>query len=141
MDVFVDSNVILDALTERDNDYASSQRLLYLISLGKIKGYISSNQITDIYCVLRKYVETEEKRREYIKTILSSFTVLPLLSSYFDVALAKTELKDFEDAVLEETARVNVIKFIATKNTKDFKRSRVPAVTPAEILTLIDFDL
>ena len=141
MDVFVDSNVILDALTERDNDYASSQRLLYLISLGKIKGYISSNQITDIYYVLRKYVETEEKRREYIKTILSSFTVLPLLSSYFDVALAKTELKDFEDAVLEETARVNVIKFIATKNTKDFKRSRVPAVTPAEILTLIDFDL
>ena len=46
--VFVDTNVIIDALTLRDYEYKPSKALLYNITEGKVKGYICSKQITDI---------------------------------------------------------------------------------------------
>ena len=45
--VFVDTNVIIDALTLRDYEYKPSKALLYNITEGRIKGYICSKQITD----------------------------------------------------------------------------------------------
>ena len=49
--VFLDTNVIVDALTLRDYDYRPSQKIIRHIVAKNIRGYICSKQITDIYYI------------------------------------------------------------------------------------------
>lgn len=43
-------------------------------------------------------------------------------------------MSDFEDAVLEGLALHNGAECIATRNTKDFLKSRIPAKEPFEVI-------
>lgn len=133
--VFVDTNVIIDAITLRDYDYQPSKALLYCITEGKVKGYICSKQITDIYYIFRKYLQNENDIRESIRKIASFFEMLPLLKG--DVlACLKTEMTDFEDAILCEVAKVNMIPMIVTNNINHFKNCKMIAVTPQQFLDM-----
>ena len=49
-------------------------------------------------------------------------------------------MADFEDAVMSESARRINADCIITRNTKDFLKSKVPAVTPAEFLIKLGED-
>ena len=46
--IFIDTNVIIDALTERDYNYLPSRQIWRNILYGNLKGYICSKQIKDI---------------------------------------------------------------------------------------------
>ena len=135
--VFFDTNVIIDAFSSRDNDYRDSQRLVVKVINKEIDGYISSKQITDIYYVLRKYVPNEEIKRQIIKDIVESFNVLPLLPSDVSISL-KSDIPDFEDAVLEEAVSVNRIPFIVTHNAKHFEKARAMIFSPSDLIKYID---
>lgn len=135
--VFFDTNVIIDAFSSRDNDYRDSQRLVVKVINKEIDGYISSKQITDIYYVLRKYVPNEEIKRQIIKDIVESFNVLPLLPSDVSISL-KSDIPDFEDAVLEEAVSVNCIPFIVTHNAKHFEKARAMVFPPSDLIKYID---
>lgn len=135
--VFFDTNVIIDAFSSRDNDYRDSQRLVVKVINKEIVGYISSKQITDIYYVLRKYVPNEEIKRQIIKDIVESFNVLPLLPSDVSISL-KSDMPDFEDAVLEEAVSVNRIPFIVTHNVKHFEKARAMVFPPSDLIKYID---
>ena len=52
------------------------------------------------------------------------FTILPLIPSYITYCV-NSSINDYEDAILDETAKVNVIPFIVTNNSKDFINSKV----------------
>ncbi len=135
MEVLFDTNVIIDAITERTEEYKYSQKLIGCILNNEIHGYISSKQVTDIYYILRKYFGDKE-RRSILSTILDTFTVLPLLSSFTTYCL-KSEMIDYEDAVLDETASVNVIPYIVTSNTRDFEKSKTAILTPKGLYSLV----
>ncbi len=133
--IFVDTNVIVDALTNRDYDYKPSQYLLRYISTGVIKACISSKQITDIYYILRKYVSDEIKKKEFIDHLFNIFYVLPLLPSYAKKSL-NSPINDYEDAVIEKTAKIHSIKCLVTNNVKDFEKSDLLILTPEQFLTI-----
>lgn len=135
--VLFDTNVIIDAFSSRDYDYRDSQRLVIKAINKEIVGYISAKQITDIYYVLRKYISNEEAKRKIIKDIIDSFNVLPFLPSDVSVAL-KSEISDFEDAVLECAASVYKIPFIVAHNIKHFEKSRVFVFSPGDLIKYID---
>lgn len=135
--VFFDTNVIIDAFSSRDYDYRDSQRLVVKVINKEIDGYISSKQIADIYYVLRKYVPNEEIKRQIIKDIVESFNVLPLLPSDVSISL-KSDIPDFEDAVLEEAVSVNRIPFLVTHNTKHFEKARAMVFSPSDLIKYID---
>jgi predicted nucleic acid-binding protein len=51
----------------------------------------------------------------------------------------KSEFKDFEDAIQYNCAKsINKIDFIVTRDTKDYKTSSLPILTPKEALTVIE---
>ena len=136
--VLIDTNVIIDAISERDCDYAPSKNIIRLIVSKEIKGYISTNQITDIYYVLKKYIPNAEARRRVIGSILNTFEVVPALPSFFKHSLNQSKLDDYEDSIVEEVASVNALSFIITNNTKDYKNSKVIAITPKDYLKLFN---
>ena len=50
----------------------------------------------------------------------------------------KTKFTDFEDSVLYESARHAGAEYIVTRNIKDFKKSKIPAFTPTEFLSMLE---
>lgn len=135
--VFFDTNVIIDAFTMYDYSYIPSRNLLRAVVADEIEGYICVKQITDIYYILRSYVPNKDKRKQIIRDINDLFKLLPLLSS--DIAASiNIENDDYEDAILEEVGRVNVMKYFVTNNTNHFKNSKMCVVTPAELIALVE---
>lgn len=47
---------------------------------------------------------------------------------------AQLGMADFEDAMQVAAARASGARFVGTRNARDFKRSPIPAITPAEAL-------
>jgi hypothetical protein len=71
--------------------------------------------------------------RNLICNLLEISKVGKVSKASFNKAL-ESEIKDFEDAVMESVAIVEAVDFIATRNLKDFKKSRVEAKAPADFL-------
>ena len=46
-------------------------------------------------------------------------------------------MPDFEDAVVASLAEAGHCQYIVSRNTGDFKNSRIPAMTPEELLALL----
>ena len=137
--VFVDTNVVLDALTQRDMNYQSSLSFMRYIISGELKGYMCSKQITDLYYILKKYTLNDLQRRNLIKTVLKTFELLPLLKGDI-LATINTNMKDFEDAILDEVAKVNMIPYFVTNNIDDYKDSKSMVLTPDQFLTLFQLN-
>ncbi|MBQ9449637.1 MAG: PIN domain-containing protein [Acholeplasmatales bacterium] len=138
MKVLFDSNVIIDALSERDdaNKYSS---ILFLEAVDSriIQGYLLSKQITDIYYVLRKYKLDEEIRKDFVNLLLKTFKVIDtkpddLLKSLF---ISGT---DYEDDIIMYAALNSKVDCIVTNDIKDFKNSKVKVLTPEELVNKLD---
>lgn len=137
--VFLDTNVIVDALTLRDHDYRPSQKIIRHIVAKNIRGYICSKQITDIYYVFRKYFKNEDEIRDAVNTIVEFSEVLPFFKGDI-LACLKTEMPDFEDAILYEVAKVNMIPIIITNNINHFKECQTMVLTPQQFLDMFSLE-
>ena len=137
--VFLDTNVIIDALTLRDYDYLPSRQIWRHILYKEIDGFICSKQITDLYYIFKRYYKNEDIARQYIEDIGKSFEVLPFLKGDI-LACLKTEMPDFEDAVLCEVAKVNMIPIIVTNNIDHFKKCKMMALTPKHFLEMFSLE-
>lgn len=133
--VFVDTNVIIDGLILRDYDYQPSRDLIRNIISGKYKGFICAKQITDIYYIFRKYLPSKEKALEYLRRITCFFEILPLLKGDI-LACINRKQKDFEDTVIAEVAKTNMIPILVTNNVKDFEGWPLLIVNPEQFLNI-----
>ena len=137
MKVFFDTNVIIDAITSRDYNYRDSQLLVIKAARKEIIGYISAKQITDIYYILRKYVSDELKRRIVVKQLCDTFEILPLLPADISYCIS-SEISDYEDAIIDEAAKVYCIPYIVTHDIKHFKNASTLVMSPHDLLNFIE---
>lgn len=136
--VLFDTNVIIDAFTERTQNYLISQNLVVKAIDKEIEGFLISKQVTDIYYILRKF-KTEAERRHVLKVISKTFTILPTLAS--DVAYSiNSKMADYEDALIDEIAKVNMLSYIITNNLKDFEKSKTMALSPENFYELLNIN-
>ena len=133
--VFLDTNVIIDGLILRDYSYQPSRDLIRLIITGKFQGYICAKQITDIDYIFRKYVQNKDVTMEYIKRLTKFFNILPLLEGDILSCLNKKQ-KDFEDAILAEVAKVNMVPIFITNNVDDYQGWPLMILTPEQFLKM-----
>lgn len=130
--LFIDSDVCLDVLIDREPFADKSKELFSLIYEEKVEGLISSLSVVNIHYFLRKDVR-EPEAREIIARLKSFVTTLDVTDSIIEQALA-SPIKDFEDAVQFYTALKAGAENLITRNTKDFKKSSIPVYTPEEYL-------
>ncbi len=132
MNVLFDSNVIIDAITQRDESNTRAKDL-YLKAVGKeINGYLVSKQISDIAYVLRKYVE-KDIIRSFCLFLCKAFIILPFTKNDIEGSCL-LKGKDFEDDILIHLAVNNKMDYIATNNINDFSSSTVKAIKPDELI-------
>ncbi|EMJ90244.1 type II toxin-antitoxin system VapC family toxin [Leptospira meyeri] len=132
--VYLDSDVIIDYLYAREPFFQESVQLISLIENKKIKGSISSLIIWNIFYILAKYTN-EKSARELIKEFKTIIEIIPIDERIIDLGL-NSSIKDFEDSIQYFAAKSKKIKYIITRNKKDYPTGEIKPLSPKEFLTI-----
>ena len=134
MKVFVDTNLFIDILLDREPFADTSSTIYTLCENSILDGYIAPITINNIYYICRK-ARRIETIKEFLFDISTLFTVAPLDAETIKKANALA-MNDYEDALQYAMAIQNVSEYFITRNTKDFKRvSHIPVLTPEAFLS------
>lgn len=136
MKVLFDTNIILDVLLDRKQFSEHAAYLMSLVERSEINGFLCATTVTTIHYLLSKYLD-KEKSKESITSLMALFEIASVNRLVIENAL-NSKFTDFEDSVLHESARHAGVEYIITRNIKDFKRSKIPAYTPIEILSMLE---
>lgn len=135
MKVFFDSCILIDVFTNRDKSCECSIKCFELVAKGKIKGYLSSRQLTDIYYSIRKYISDGEIRNQVIKTLCSIFEVVPFSKQNIVNALSDI-YNDFEDGTQDDVAKCYCCDFLLTNDKRGYAKAKSVICSPKELLQL-----
>ena len=137
MNVLIDTNVVIDVLTQREPFYEQSQLVLLASEEKFINGYISATAITDIFYIMNKSKNNKKDARELLKKlVLDTIEVATVDGSIITQAL-DSEWDDFEDCVQYYVGESISADYIVTRNPDDFANERIPVLTPEEFMDII----
>jgi predicted nucleic acid-binding protein len=131
--LFIDSDVILDVLIERE-EYLHAAELMTCLVEKKYEGYTTPVVIANIHYIMSKYASFK-KSIQNIKRLRSFLSILTIDEEIIDSAL-HSEFKDFEDAIQYAASKQNGIDFIITRNKGDYKTSDITVLDAREFLEL-----
>jgi len=127
--VFIETDVIVDFLTDRKPFSLESAKIFSLIDQKKIKGCVSSLSFSNLYYVLRKF-GTHKKVISSLQDLSELVEILKVDSDIVKSALT-SDFKDFEDSIQYFAAQEQKkVDCIITRNIKDYKDSSLPVMTP-----------
>ena len=134
MKVLLDTNVFLDVIEARQGFFDDSSMVVSLAT--EYDGFVAASSVTDIYYLEHRHSHSKEKTKKIIEKLLKVFGIVDITARDCRNAL-RSDIPDFEDAVLVESAIREGIDAIVTRNKKDFKNSPVPVYTPVEFLLML----
>jgi len=136
MKVLFDTCIIVDYLLDRKDFANEAEKVIIPVIEKMFYGYITVKSLMDTHYIIKKYLHNEEKTREIINILLESFILVD--STKKDTINALTSsIKDFEDALMVESAKSIKIDYIVSRNVKDFKNSSIPTITSKQLLSII----
>jgi len=133
--VLIDLDVILDVLQRWQPFYDVSARVLAAVETGQVEGWIAAHSITTLFYLYTKYQSAEQARIK-IGELLSILPVAAVDQTVIEQAL-NLPFRDFEDAVQMTAALHAGAQYLITRNVPDYKGGPIPALDPAELLTLV----
>lgn len=141
MNVFFDTNVLLELLLEREH-FDEAKNVADLVDRGKINGYISGLAFdTIIYvldlCFKKKGMDKESRvliLRRTLNVLLGKFEVVGVSNEILRQAVADSNFDDIEDSCQRQFALYSNCEFIVSFNKKDFAgvKSPLSVMTPNE---------
>ena len=137
MVVLIDTNVILDYMTNREPFAEGSRQILHYCAEKRIAGYIAAHSVTNIFYILRKHYSSPERKRMLID-LCELLEICGIQKTQLTNALANEEFDDFEDCIQMECAKSIHADYIVTRNVKDFATSPIPAIPPEDFLKIIN---
>jgi len=134
--VLIDTNIVMDVLLARRPFVESASRIFSLVEQSKIEASLCATTVTTVDYLLTQSLSRDEARQA-LRGLLDLFKIAPVNRSVIEKAL-RSKIEDFEDAVLEQAACLVGAEAIITRNTKDFGRSSIKALDPAELLSTLE---
>jgi len=128
--VLLDVNVILDVLLDRRPHAESSSAVWSAVEGGRAEGLLSAHSVTTLHYLNAKAVGAR-LARQTTESLLSVFNVAAVDEAVLRAAVA-LGWADFEDAVTAAAARRARCEAIVTRNPRDYQRSPVRVISPAE---------
>ena len=72
--ILIDTNVLLDYILTREPFYEDAKRIISICVDGKVKGCIAAHSISNMFFILRKDFNSDE-RREVLLNLCSIFDI------------------------------------------------------------------
>ena len=136
MRVFLDTNILLDAIVKRNAPHLTENATM-ILSLGEagvIDLYMSVLSVPTIAYVLKNMSATAKKG--IIRDIVSVVDILPSLAGHVDAMLEGSN-DDIEDALQIQSAMEGSCDVVITRNGKDFSTSPIPVLSPEDFLNRV----
>jgi predicted nucleic acid-binding protein len=131
----VDTNVVLDVFLAREPFVKPAVEIFCLAEESRFDAYICATTVTTIDYLLVKSLQ-KTKARDALHRLISLFEIATVNRPVIERALV-SKIQDFEDAVLNEAARLAGADFVITRNTKDFAGSALKICDPKDFLALL----
>ncbi len=133
--VFLDTNIVLDFALNRPEFVKEAESIFTLKDEGKIDIHISALTLANV-----AYFADKHKLDPFVIVgmFVNWINIIDLETTFFKQVIASSFL-DFEDGLQYYSAlNVKEISAIITRNTKDFRSSSIPVLTPAQFLLTIE---
>ncbi len=130
--VFVDTDIVLDLLSNREPFYAHSAHLFSEADKGTMKIYVSALSFSNLNYILSRQYSADQAKKKLLK-FKTLVTVLTVTDKVVELALS-SDFKDFEDGLQYFTAIENNLKILLTRNLKDYKTAEITVMTAEQFL-------
>jgi len=131
--IFLDTDVALDHLADRQPFAEFAHRLFALAETGELTVCVSGLSFSNLYYILRKL-----KGHADALALLGKLKLLVRVSAVSEAEIQSalaSSFKDFEDAMQHFTAKAEGgITAIVTRNKTDYAASEIPVLSPDEFL-------
>jgi predicted nucleic acid-binding protein len=131
--LFLDTNVVIDLLGEREAFYDAIAKIVSLADKGKIQLTVSALTYSTAFYILSRF-ESKDIVKEKIRKFKTIAKTADLTDKIIDKGLS-SKFADFEDALQYFCALKTDCTIIVTRNEKDFKVSEIPVFSPNEYLS------
>ena len=137
MRVLIDTCIVIDALQSRVPFKDNAEKIFLQAANKSFDGFITAKSVTDIYYLTHRITHSDKDTRKILSNIFILFD--PLDTSGLDCRKAiSSEMSDYEDAVMVETALRTEIDCIVTRNIKDYTKASIPVYQPGDFLKLLE---
>ena len=131
--LFLDTNIVVDLLGEREPYYESAAKIATLADKGSVQIIVSALTYSTTYYLLTRY-----EKGEIVREKIRKFKIIAETSDLTDKIIDKglsSKFSDFEDSLQYYCALKAECNMVITRNGKDFKESEIPVLTPNEYLS------
>lgn len=127
----------MDFLQSREPFAENAKKIMQASAMEMFDGFITAKSATDIYYLTHRCTHSDKESRNKLSKLL---TIVNMLDSKADDVFSAipSEVSDFEDAVMIETAARSQMDCIVTRNKKDYAKSSVTVYTPEQFIELIE---
>jgi len=130
--ILLDTDVLIDVALDRAPHADASAGLVELLERRSRMAFVSWHTLSNLYYLTRP-LRGPEAATAFLERLTRFALVAPGDTEAFRFA-ASLEMPDLEDAMQVAAAWSCGARFIATRNTRDFRKSPIPARTPAQLL-------
>lgn len=134
MKVFVDTNILVDLVCNRQSFAEDAKRLFAHACVGDIEIQVSALSYINAVYIGHKYGHQEVK--DYLQKLSAYIQVVDLYGKVV-VDVLSSGWKDYEDAVQNQSAVLAGADCIITRNKKDFMDSSLPIYSIAEFFDAV----
>jgi len=125
--LFVDTDVVLDLLAQREPFYPAAAQLFSQAESDKITLCVSSLTFSNLFYILRKQLSAS-RTLEVLRTFKQLVTVVTVDDATVEQAL-QAEFTDFEDALQYFSALSAECTVLITRNVRHYRKARIKVVT------------
>lgn len=136
MRALIDTCIVIDALQSREPFCKEAQEIFLAVANKQFKGFLTAKSVTDIYYLTHRHTHSDKETRIVLSKLFSLFELLDTAGMDCCKAIS-SDISDYEDAVMVESALRANMDCIVTRNIKDYTKSSVPIYAPADFLQRI----
>ena len=136
MKALLDTNIIIDALQDRQPWAEAAKELFREAARNHYTGCLTAKTGADIHYLTRRCTHSEKAARDVMGKLFALFDLLDTTAEDCRRALV-SDTADYEDAIMIETAMRTGMDCIVTRNLRDFSHSRVRVLEPEAFLTAL----
>ena len=127
--IFVDTNILLDVLLEREGYYYDALKIWANAENGNVEACIAAISLNNIHYVMRK-LKSETTATIAVKILLRIFKVVPVDADILGLAVDFHD-KDFEDDIQLQCALKAKCSQLFTRNPNHYDHSAIAVVPPS----------
>lgn len=132
--IFLDSDIILDALLAREPFHKAAISLIDMAHKSYFEAVTSSVVFVNVHYFLNKL--TPATKMESLRRFRSVVLIVGVDDKVIDMAF-ESNFKDFEDAVQYYTAEKEGCNYIITRNAKDYKNSKISILNADQFIQML----